>query len=94
MSKPGEEGFRQLPLWLRSPERSGELGRQRQIHPLEEKKSTAEAIERKLKQLLLFNILVKAPHTSLDGLMQEAPPALVHHIHVGFAVHQSGSNTF
>lgn len=94
MSKPGGEGFLLLPLWLRSPERSGELGRQRQIHPLEEEKSTTATSERKLKRSLLFNISVKAPQTSLDGLMQEAPPALVHHIHVGFVVHQSGSNTF
>lgn len=34
------------------------------------------------------------PHTSLDGLMQEAPATLVHHVHIGFVVNQSRRDTF
>lgn len=33
-------------------------------------------------------------HTSLNGLVQKAPTTLVHHVHVSFAVHQSGGDTF
>ena len=37
---------------------------------------------------------IVTPPTSLDGLMQEAPATLVHHIHIGFVVNQSGGNAF
>lgn len=60
-----------------------------QTRPLDGKETNGGS-----RKLLWFNISVQAPRTSLDGLMQEAPPTLVHHVHVSFVVHQSGSNAF
>lgn len=60
-----------------------------QIHPLGEERSTTAALETILR---LEWTPIKAPLTSLDGLVQEAPPTLVHHVHVRLAVNQSGSN--
>lgn len=35
---------------------------------------------------------MKARLTSLDGLVQEAPPTLVHHVHVRLVINQRGRN--
>lgn len=60
-----------------------------QIHPLGEEKSTTAALETIVP---LESTPIKALLTSLDGLMQEAPPTLVHHVHISLVINQRGSN--